>query len=331
MDLFDEKIDELLAKHLAGESSPEEAEAVARWLSEAPERSQYFEQLKWLWKRSADGLPAPTREVDTEAALQRVKARLKSGPGMTVQLTAKFWMRAAAVAVLALAAVYWWGREPARAPVTIAAGFSDLTDTLSDGSVIALRERSGLTLAAAFNRKERRMQLKGEAFFKVAPDTSKPFIVEVRELEVTVVGTAFNVDNASDPSRIVVTVTEGKVLVSSGDKSLLLHPGEGAVYERESGALTPLAATPEQTVPGAARRLFRFDATPLDTVIRQVNEAYHINITLKNRNLGKCLLTARYNDLPLERLLELIADSFSLTITQTRNGYALDGPGCGGN
>ena len=326
MEHFDEIIDERLAKYLAGECTPGEQAEVERWLAESPVHQKYLDELKWLWTHSAGGRTTPPREVDTEKALQQVKNRLRMpGTSPVLHIQKGFWLRVAAVFVLAAAAVYWWTQWDAPAPVRIATAGTALTDTLSDGTVLQLAQQSGITLAKGFNGRERRLRLQGEAFFQVAHDTTRPFIVEVQDMEVQVVGTAFSVDNAAEPGKVTVTVTEGKVRVSRKDQSLLLGPGEQAVYDRAAGSLTRSTPAPEQS----GSRLFRFDATPLETVVSQVNRAYGTNIILKNKKLEQCRLTATYNNLSFDRILELIADSFSLKIVKTEEGYALEGEGCG--
>ena len=324
MEIFDEKIDELLAKHLAGECSDEETAVVGRWLAESPDHRKYLADLEWLWERSPAGLTPPAREVDTEAALQQVKKRL-SAPPLRWQ-RGSFWMRAAAVLLGVAAAVYWWSVEPE--PIHIAATDSALSDTLSDGSVVTLERASGLTLAAGFNRRERRIRLQGEAYFQVARDTTRPFVVEVQDLEVKVVGTAFYVDNVTDPSKVTVYVTEGKVLLLHQGQSLLLTPGMQATYDQRRRTLTRDATPPDQGLPANSHRMLRFDATPLRIVLQKINSAYGTRISLKNPSLENCILTARYNNLPLERVLELIADSFPFTVEKTADGYVIDGEGC---
>lgn len=325
MDLFDEKIDELLAKHLAGETSSEEESTLQQWLGEAPENRQYMSDLQWLWEQSPEGRPAPSRDVDTEAALSRVKRRMMTGGG-GLTWHRGFWMRAAAVFLAVAAATYWWQTNRQSEPMQIAALQAPMTDTLTDGSVVTLQQNSGLTIASGFNRKERRLRLQGEAFFDVAPDTAKPFVVEVQELQVEVVGTAFTVDHASNPDKIVVTVSEGKVRVSLSDQSLLLTPGEQATCDIPAKTLQ--RTTPEQGMPVGQNRLFRFDATPLGQVVKELGERYKTTIVLKNKALEDCPLTTRYNNQPLERILALIAESFSLTLEKTQEGYTLDGASC---
>lgn len=328
MDIFDEKIDELLAKRLAGECSPEEEETLERWLAESPEHLRRQEELQWLWNGSSKALPPAPRPVDTEAALLQVKNRLKyGGSAQPMRWQRSFWMRAAAILLLAVAGVYWWHSGNAPRPVRIAAAGSVLTDTLTDGSVVTLERQSGLTLARQFNRRERRLRLEGEAFFDVAADTTRPFIVEVQELEVRVLGTEFTVDNTTDPEKVIVTVLEGKVLVASKAQSVLLQAGEQAVYQRKNGSLQHSAKAPEQSVFG--NRALSYNATPLRKVVADVNTRYGAKVKLGNKALENCPLNGRYNNLPLERLLELIAESFTLTVKKEGDTYILDGAACG--
>ncbi len=330
MDLFDEKIDELLAKYLADECSAEEAETVGRWLAEGPDHQKYLADLQWLWLRSPNGLPPAPRRVDTEAALHQVKIRLlHHGKTAPLRWQRSFWLRAAAVVAIVVAGVYWWRLSQAPGPVHFAATGAALTDTLTDGSVVTLQRASGLTLAPAFNRRERRMRLEGQASFQVTHDTSRPFVVEVPDLEVRVVGTVFTVDDASDPAKVLVWVTEGKVAVRHSNQSLLLTAGEEAVYDRTAGTLSRVVGGGDNQDPSRLRRSFRFDATPLGDVARQIGQAYGVHLSFKNKILEKCPLTARYNNITLERVLEIIADSFSITVETTADEYVLDGKGCG--
>ena len=307
MEKFDKNIDALLAKQLAAESTPEEDAAIQRWLEASPENRQHLSDLVWLWERSAAGLAQPPRAVDTEAALLRVKKSMR-GKGRIIPLYRQgaFWLRAAAaVLALAVAAVYWWQSGQKPEPVQIVAAEAISVDTLSDGSVVTLQQHSGLTLTSDFNRRERRLRLRGEAYFEVAPDAARPFVVEVRDLEVQVVGTAFTVDQVRDTAKIVVTVSEGKVQVRKKEQALLLSAGEQATYDLRSERL--FRTTPEQGTPVFKNRVLRFDATPLRVVVEEIKKAYNVEISIKNKQLENCPLTARYNNLPLERVLELVA------------------------
>lgn len=104
---------------------------------------------------------------------------------------------------------------------------------LADGSKVYLNSESELRFPVVFTGGERRVYLSGEAFFEVAPDAEKPFIVEANDVDVRVLGTRFNV-NAYTPDRAIrTTLVSGKVRVSDrgGEESAILAPGQQAVWQ----------------------------------------------------------------------------------------------------
>lgn len=105
---------------------------------------------------------------------------------------------------------------------------------LADGSKVYLNSESEIRYPTFFAGGERRVFLKGEAFFEVASDTSRPFIVEVGEMDVRVLGTRFNV-NAYAPERAIrTTLVSGKVRVSDREDkaAVILEPGQQAVWKK---------------------------------------------------------------------------------------------------
>lgn len=325
-------IDELLAKRLAGEAAAAEDLLIEAWLQESADNRLYFEGLQRLWQQAPLSRAATLRPVDTERALQKVKAQFPSGsatpPARMIPMY-RWIPAAAAVLAVVVAAVFFFSNPSDKQELQIAATAATLTDTLTDGSVVVLNRNSGLRIAGNFNKTERRMRLSGEAYFAVAPDQEKPFVIEVDQLEVKVVGTEFNVDSRSQPGRVMVTVTSGKVQLSAGDQNLLLIANEQAVFETATGNITR-SAKPERNVLAYKNRIFTFEATPLGTVIQELSDVYGVDISLKNKDLESCMLSTRYDNLALERVLELIADTFSLTVERAEGKVVLDGTGCGG-
>lgn len=105
---------------------------------------------------------------------------------------------------------------------------------LADGSKVYLNSESEIRYPTFFAGGERRVYLKGEAFFEVTSDTSRPFIVNVGEMDVRVLGTRFNV-NAYVPERAIrTTLVSGKVRVSDREDkaAVVLEPGQQAVWKK---------------------------------------------------------------------------------------------------
>ena len=97
---------------------------------------------------------------------------------------------------------------------------------LADGTKVWINSMSKLHFPSDFSVVERRVILEGEAFFDVAEDGDRPFIVESKETEITVLGTEFNVNSYG--KTVETALKQGSVLVERGEKSLVLKPGEYA-------------------------------------------------------------------------------------------------------
>jgi transmembrane sensor len=320
-------IDALIAKRLSAESNAEENAQLEQWLLASPDNQRYFSQMQHLWQQSELGLATLPRTLDVEAALTRTKTRIHpTVPKAKVVPFASWRLAAAAAVAVLLAAVWFFYPENSVQTIEMAAQTNTLQDTLTDGSVIALNQQS--SLSATFSQKERRIKMRGEAYFNVAPDKTKPFIIDVKTVAVTVVGTRFNIDNRSDSSRVIVSVEEGKVKVQSGDQVVYLSMGEEASIDCGSGVISRQKLEPVSHVKGWFDRRFVFDDVPLSEVLPIIEKAYYTRIELKNNTLGNCRLRTRFNDESLDRVLELIAETFNLTIENANGRYLLDGAGC---
>ena len=326
MPFFPSDIDELLAKVIAGEAEPAEQSRLDTWLEESAENRRYYEGLQKMW-RHARPANAAAPDFDTEKALEKVKS-LRRNTGARPSLNIYWWPAAAAAALVLLLAAYWLFLRPAPIPaLELAATDAIVTDTLPDRSVVVLDKASSLRVAENFDRKERRMQLSGAAHFAVQPDKEKPFVVEVAALEVRVVGTEFTVDTHREPGSTVVTVNSGIVQLTAGAQQILVHAGEQAQYRQADGSLQ-LLAKPDPNVAAWHSRVFKFEATPLSEVVKAIEQAYDIQIVLKNSDLARCTLTTDYANESPERILELIAETFSLQLSKAGEQYVLDGPAC---
>lgn len=110
----------------------------------------------------------------------------------------------------------------------------DMKLTLSDGTEVWLNANSRLAYPTVFNGRERKVELQGEAYFKVAHDARHPFIVDAGGMLTRVLGTEFNVD-ASDAKRPHVTLVQGSVKVSKANINKVIVPGEDAAVDAGGG------------------------------------------------------------------------------------------------
>jgi ferric-dicitrate binding protein FerR (iron transport regulator) len=233
-------IDELLVKYLADEAGADERAQAEAWMAASAANKAYFEHFKLLWDESLK--LAHASPVDEDVAWERFRERIhREYVGDTKPKRNYLWLKVAAVILLASAAVlvgpYFFrhnnegGRfisttdtHPPVRLVKSATADKVQTDTLPDGSTITLNKYSGISYPAGFKGSIRTVQLNGEAFFNVKHDESKPFVVKVNDLLVTVLGTSFNIKSAGDKTEVIVE--SGVVGVTKQSKSVMLYPGE---------------------------------------------------------------------------------------------------------
>jgi len=112
--------------------------------------------------------------------------------------------------------------------------------TLADGSRIWLNSGSQLSYPSEFKNNAREVYLSGEAFFDVAPDAGRPFIVITKEVRIRVLGTRFNVTSYPEDNVSQTVLLKGKVRVSENavfPKSMELQPGERFTYDKSMKSL----------------------------------------------------------------------------------------------
>ena len=148
---------------------------------------------------------------------------------------------------------------------------------LPDGTKVWLDAASSLVYPTAFTGKDRQVQLKGEAYFEIAEDKSKPFKVLVDDMQVDVLGTHFNVMAYDDENTIKTTLLEGAVKVTRGQASHLLEPGQQASCDRSSGAFKVLDADGNEAI-AWKDGFFQFAGVPIETVMRQIARWYDVDI-----------------------------------------------------
>ena len=322
-------IDELLAKQLAKETTIDDEKTIDNWLKASPDNAQYLKEFQWLWAQTQ--LSTPQKRVDTEGALAALHKRMDAPPTLKIvrfpiTFNLSFIMKIAAVFLLFFG-IYNQFKTP-KVPKIIATTTVAATDTLADGSVITLNRRSGLTLAKGFNKNERRMTLTGEAYFEVAHDATRPFVVSIQNIDIQAVGTAFNIDNATNEQLVTVMVTDGKVKITSQMETKYGEKGQTVIYDRQTGSMVIEAKTDNNKLAYKTRQ-FHFDETPLSMVVAELSKVYEQPIILTNKQLERCPVVVTFDNKSLEDVLGVLATTFSFAVEKQGDAFILNGGNCG--
>ena len=153
---------------------------------------------------------------------------------------------------------------------------------LSDGTKVWLNSSSTLRCPAVFSDSQRRVELRGEAYFEVRHDAKKPFSVVLPDGSlVKDLGTRFNIHAYGDEKAIRTTVLEGSVLVEAKGHEVSLIPGEQAEYSDQEG-LTRHAKVDLPNVVAWKEEQFILSATSVQAIMKQVERWYGAEIVYQD-------------------------------------------------
>ncbi len=313
---------ELLARYLSGEADEAQRRAVEAWAQDDPANANELRRMRELWDLGGKAVDVP--KVNVDAAWTKVESRIADaeGKGRVRLIGARHWVRwlsAAAMVAMLVLAVRWFF-EPST--ITYLAQAEPKQIILADSSRTVLFPGSKLTGRMG---KQRAMHLKGRAYFEVRRDAQRPFTVEAGDLQVTVLGTAFEVADYDTARFATVRVRTGHVRVVAGTETVELLAGDHLRYDKQRHQLERRPAPPMEVY---GLRVLKFEGAPMARVVEQLENLYHVRITLGNERIANCRLTAEFNDEPIASMLEVIAQTFGLNVTMNAGSYTLEGDGC---
>ena len=148
---------------------------------------------------------------------------------------------------------------------------------LPDGTVVWLNAASSLIFPTAFVGKERRVELKGEAYFEVAKNAAMPFHVTASNTDVSVLGTHFNIMSYPEEENISTTLLEGSINLIANGVTKNLQPGRQADVNRTTNNVGEHSANIKQVMAWKNGE-FRFKETGIKELMRQVGRWYDVDV-----------------------------------------------------
>lgn len=186
---------------------------------------------------------------------------------------------------------------------------------LPDGSVVNLNAASVIRYSDNFTDSNRVVYLSGEAFFEVAKDPSRPFIVFTENISVTALGTSFNIHSYFDDDKLSVALATGKVVVQEKDQrgKVFLEPGQEVQYIKREKQFTGLRDFSPQMVYGWVSGVISFQSADLPEALSKLQRWYGVEFVLKNDNPVPWSYTGEFNNQSLKSVLESLSFSQSFT------------------
>ena len=185
---------------------------------------------------------------------------------------------------------------------------------LPDGSKVWLNSASTLIYPTTFAGNERKVQLKGEAYFEIAPNKNVPFRVESDNQIVEVLGTHFNINSYDDEDYVKTTLLEGsvKVILSSNpneiSKTKLLKPGEQSLTKSSQSGIRIENADTEKAV-AWKNGYFKFRNTPIKEIMREIERWYDVELIYEGKIPSDEFTGFISNDVKISAVLKIMEES----------------------
>ena len=317
---MEERIYILMSGYFLGNLTDAENLEFKNHLESNPTDRKIFEDYRLLWDES--GSKIALEPIDVENDLIKTKLRLFLRKFNYLQ----FFQRAAAVLLLAVlfssAYIYYYnatGFSNRNGHPVIVQEISTIYGMrtkfqLSDGTWVNLNSGSKLIFPTEFEGKTRKVELVGEAFFDVTPNPAKPFIVKASEIDVRVLGTAFDLQAYPGTNKISATLVHGKIVLereSGGISKQIaeLKPSDRAIFKTDEKVVNvSVEEDLDKFIAWKDGKLVFFN-DPIENVAEKLGNWYNVTVKINNIKLKKYRFTATFKDEPIEQVLDLLSKS----------------------
>lgn len=305
---------ELLHRLIAGSTTEEENRELMEWFRQCASQKEFFMLFENVWKDSPDEMPRDVQERmyrRLNRDLGEEKKTIKIIPWHSY-FSRKIWQRVAVaciIVVLSLANYNMFHKQKQLSTqnFTVSAEKGQRAFvTLPDSTKVWLNSDTKISYPADYGMKERNVALMGEAYFEVAKNPDKRFIVETKGMQVEALGTAFNINAYKNDNKIIASLFSGSVRVSYEDHVTILKPHESVkvdlltrdFFQYEDNTMKDIALWRENEI--------TFDGESLEEIAHIINRLYNTTIYIEDESLKKeCYIgTVRNNS--LENFIDII-------------------------
>jgi transmembrane sensor len=311
----------LILSYLEGNIADKDREYLLKWLASA-ENKKFFEEVKITWELSQKAKLPLTSDIEKEW-LQfknlRDNQHILKSKIVNFSLVRKRLLQAAAIflAIFGIYYIYHFSIQRSNYQSFVYTSNSKvLLVHLSDGSSVWLNKISTIHYSSLY-KKERKVMLEGEAYFEVAKDITRPFIIQAGSTETRVLGTKFNLKAVAKSNRVELTVVEGKVQFANLKKStLILKGGEQGIALNDRNVLIKKENTDINLLSWKDSTLI-FHNEKVEKVIIDVERYFNVKI-LYPSDIAMLNFTGEFLHPTLEELIS--AFSLSLDLDYKING-----------
>ncbi|RTL60858.1 MAG: FecR family protein [Sphingobacteriales bacterium] len=313
-----ELIEYIIIRHLNNEASPEEEATLNEWLKSDENKEEYSTIVK-IWNDTA--VIIPEQNFDTNAAWQSVEKKIQipldSPPARLIPLLSwkKIAVAAAVLLTITTSILFYLNRNKEVPLQNILATQSNQHVLLPDGSEVLLRKGSEISYANDFDIEERKLRLKGEAYFEIKHNEGKPFRIVTNKSIIEDLGTSFLVRSAGVTEQVMVNAGKVKFIsLADTTKNIILSKGQKAILTDNDFTVDSIRTN---NILAWQNKKLVFENTPLKHVVEDLSNFYQVDILLSpeiSKSSEQIIINTRFEQQDLQQVLNELQLITGLTI-----------------
>lgn len=301
---------DLIIGFLKGSLNANELNLFYDWINESPDNKRLFFEAKTIY----DVCLSEKSALDLNKSWNRLLEKRQNKSGKKIQILFQRVRAYAAVAIIAIALTSTFflisNDDSSTLTAQYVSGDGIVADkiVLPDGTQISMGSQTRFRYDPQYGKEKRRVYLEGEAFFDVAKQKDKPFLVVVNGQEIEALGTKFNVTAYPTDSIAITTLLEGSIrLVSEHVKApTILSPNQQHIYNKEKGSYQ-VNEVEASLYTSWISGYYYFHEESLDVILGRLEHIYGINIKIQSEKLkGRKFTGTFYRGQNIKDILDII-------------------------
>lgn len=299
----------LIISYLQGDLSKEETDLFYNWMNENASNKRLFFEIKAMY----DAGRSLGKPLDVAESWQRLLNKKEKTRSLRFNLWYKIASYAAvALIAMAVSSVFFlsYNKTDGGLYSKYIGGDGLEADVveLPDGTQVSLGSKTTFHYDKDFGKDKRIVYLEGEAYFEVAKQKDKPFIVKTTEQDIEALGTKFNVTAYPSDSLLTTTLLEGSVRLTTENKSqhVILKPNQQLVYNRNSHISNILDVEAKQYTSWTTGYYY-FPEQSLKAILYRLSHVYGVQFTVNSERLNRRTFTGTfYRGQSIKDIMEII-------------------------
>lgn len=288
---MEESTDILIVSYLKGEATNDQQKELLAWLELSEENRFYFRSIKDVYDLGRIESDIRDSQVDRQwhKFLDKVFPVYNTNSWLRI---GHILLRYAAVFAFGLICMqlisYFISDKETYSKVTkVETGVGERSKvSLPDGSIVWVNACSSISYDESFGKENRTIRMRGEAFFDVEKDQSKPFLVHAEPFTFRVTGTSFNVYAFDEEDEISLALIEGSVTAEKGSYMEKLRPGEVLVYDKTQAKISHRKLISSSYTAWRYGEMF-FDKMTFEDLTRRLERNFNVKFKFENQKIKK--------------------------------------------